>query len=246
MLDRRTRSLHGEQQRDGGRNGGFVERKASAGRSTGAGRSPSARSERTRNALIDAARRVFNRSGFHDAKIGEIAEAAGVAHGSFYTHFESKEAVFLEVLLQVHRETLQTARGKSERSESVSPLERIDMTNRRYMDTYRRNARILASFEHLADTNERFADLRRRTRMDYIRRTEAAIEHWQRDGLVEPDLDITCTAHALGGMVERFAYMTYAYGEGCADETRALAALNHIWGATLGLLPAAPAIPTEE
>jgi AcrR family transcriptional regulator len=217
-----------------------VERKTTADKTTGTGRAPSARSERTRNALVDAARRVFARTGFSDAKIGEIAEEAGVAHGSFYTHFDSKEAVFLAVLLQLHRESLEGAPGRHERDEDRSPMQRIDAANRRFFDDYRRNARILTSFEHLADTSERFATLRRRTRMDYIGRTEAAIERWQRAGLVDPDLDVTCTAHALGGMIERFAYMTHAYGEGCSDETRALAALNHIWGATLGLLPARP------
>jgi AcrR family transcriptional regulator len=212
-----------------------VERKATAEKGTGTGRAPSARSERTRNALAEAARRVFARTGFSDAKIGEIAEEAGVAHGSFYTHFDSKEAVFLEVLLQVHRDSVDGPSGQRERNQDLSPMERIDATNRRVFDTYRRDARILASFEHLADTNELFANLRHRTRMDDIGKTEAAIEHWQQQGLVDADLDVTCTAHALGGMIERVAYMTCAYGEGCTDEERALAALNRIWGATLGL-----------
>ena len=206
-------------------------------KSTGPARAPSARSERTRNALVGAARGVFARTGFSDAKIGEIAEAAGVAHGSFYTHFDSKEEIFLAVLLLVHQETLEGGPSQRERDDKLTPLERIDATNRRFFETYRTNARVLASFEHLADTNEQFERLRRRTRTDYIRRTEAAIQRWQGEGLVDPDLDVTCTAHALGGMIERFAYMKYAYGEGCDDEERALAALNRIWGATLGLLP---------
>jgi len=50
------------------------------------GRAPaSARGTRTREALVRAARRVFERHGFLDARITDIAAEAGVASGSFYT-----------------------------------------------------------------------------------------------------------------------------------------------------------------
>ncbi|MGH2927257.1 MAG: TetR family transcriptional regulator, partial [Solirubrobacteraceae bacterium] len=53
-----------------------------------------ARGVRTRAALIDAARRVFERDGYLEARVADIAAAAGVAHGSFYTYFDSKDDVF--------------------------------------------------------------------------------------------------------------------------------------------------------
>ncbi|MDT7933808.1 MAG: TetR/AcrR family transcriptional regulator [Sphingomonadaceae bacterium] len=52
------------------------------------------RGRRTRQALLDAAVHEFGERGFHATGIGEITRRAGVALGSFYTHFESKEAVF--------------------------------------------------------------------------------------------------------------------------------------------------------
>ena len=56
-----------------------------------------ARGVRTRAKLIDAARRVFERDGYLEARVADIAAAAGVAHGSFYTYFDSKEDVFREM-----------------------------------------------------------------------------------------------------------------------------------------------------
>ena len=50
-----------------------------------------ARGRRTRAALLDASRRVFERHGFVNAKISDIATEAGVAQGSFYNYFDSKE-----------------------------------------------------------------------------------------------------------------------------------------------------------
>ena len=46
-----------------------------------------------RRLLLDAAVRVFARKGYHAARVGDIAEEAGVAHGLLYHYFESKEEV---------------------------------------------------------------------------------------------------------------------------------------------------------
>lgn len=52
------------------------------------------RGRRTLRALLDAAAHEFGERGFHDAAIARITARAGVALGSFYTYFDSKEAVF--------------------------------------------------------------------------------------------------------------------------------------------------------
>ena len=54
-----------------------------------------------RRVLLDAAARVFARKGFHTARVGDIAEEAGVAHGLLYHYFRSKD----EVLETIFRET---------------------------------------------------------------------------------------------------------------------------------------------
>lgn len=51
----------------------------------------------TRAALIEAAARVFARSGYQGASVEEIAEEAGYSHGAVYSNFEGKEDLFLAV-----------------------------------------------------------------------------------------------------------------------------------------------------
>ncbi len=51
----------------------------------------------TRQALVDSALEVFALKGLHGARITDVTERAGVAAGSFYTHFASKDELFLEV-----------------------------------------------------------------------------------------------------------------------------------------------------
>src|SRR5262245_46759682 len=52
------------------------------------------RKERTRQELLRAAVRVLAERGFHDTKIADIAAAADVGVGTFYLHFETKDALF--------------------------------------------------------------------------------------------------------------------------------------------------------
>ena len=52
------------------------------------------RGRRTLRAILDAAAVEFGTRGFHDTSIVSITTRAGVALGSFYTYFESKDAVF--------------------------------------------------------------------------------------------------------------------------------------------------------
>lgn len=52
------------------------------------------RGRRTREKLLQAAEFEFGEKGFHDAAVSGITYRAGVALGTFYTYFESKEEIF--------------------------------------------------------------------------------------------------------------------------------------------------------
>ena len=58
----------------------------------------SRRRERTRARMMDAAKALFARQGIDNTRINEITEEADVGFGSFYNHFDSKEAIVEAVL----------------------------------------------------------------------------------------------------------------------------------------------------
>jgi len=63
------------------------------------GKAPrTARGERTLRKILDAARAEFGDRGFSESTIVGITQRAGVALGTFYTYFDSKEAIFQEVV----------------------------------------------------------------------------------------------------------------------------------------------------
>ncbi|WP_439546151.1 TetR/AcrR family transcriptional regulator [Sandarakinorhabdus sp.] len=73
--------------------------------SKAAGKIPrTARGQRTLRSILDAAAEEFGERGYHDGSIARIAQRAGVAIGSFYTYFDSKEAVFRALVGDMSRQ----------------------------------------------------------------------------------------------------------------------------------------------
>ncbi|WP_067340017.1 TetR/AcrR family transcriptional regulator [Stappia indica] len=62
-----------------------------------------ARGAATRRAILEAAERVIGRQGFNEASIGSITREAGVAQGTFYIYFASKDEVFSELVAEMGR-----------------------------------------------------------------------------------------------------------------------------------------------
>src|SRR6187549_3669844 len=58
--------------------------------------------EATRQALIEAAARLFTRDGYAATSIRTIAAEAGITGGSVYNHFANKEEIFTAVILAYH------------------------------------------------------------------------------------------------------------------------------------------------
>lgn len=57
-----------------------------------------------RQAILEAAAKRFSTYGFHETKVGEIAQDAGIAKGTVYLHFKDKETLLAEVVHYQMRE----------------------------------------------------------------------------------------------------------------------------------------------
>jgi AcrR family transcriptional regulator len=64
-----------------------------------------------RKLILDAAVRVFARSGYHGARVGDIAAEAGIAHGLLYHYFASKEEVLETIFRENWGELIERFRG---------------------------------------------------------------------------------------------------------------------------------------
>ncbi len=69
-------------------------------------------SESTKDKLFRAAVKIFSEKGFWKTKISDIVKEAGVAQGTFYLYFKSKNDCFKHILLLLHNETLSILNNK--------------------------------------------------------------------------------------------------------------------------------------
>lgn len=206
----------------------------------------SSRGRLTREKLISAAEDVFAERGFVDARISHIAAAAGVAYGSFYTYFESKDAIFYEVAERLFEEMF--ADDPTADEHESTPGERLMEANRTFWHRYRRRPRLMAIVEQVATIDPHFQQLRRAHREATTSRTAHSIRRWQERGLVADDIDAFAAAQALGAMVDRTLYLRYVLdehldtatpAEADADDA-ALATVNHLTLRALGLAEPRP------
>lgn len=187
---------------------------------------------RSRAALLRAARRVFEKRGYHDTRIADITAAARMAVGSFYTYFASKEELFEALLIEMENLVYEDP-GRVQR-EGLTPLQRIRATNEIYLTTYQRNARFWAVIENATLSNPRAREIQSVRHMEYRRRTMRALRGWQEQGLVDPGLDAEFVAECLGAMTERCAYRWFVLGEP-VELPDAIDKITVVWGDALGL-----------
>jgi AcrR family transcriptional regulator len=189
----------------------------------------------TRARLVEAAKQVFERDGFLNARILDIAEAAGLKHGSFYHYFESKEQIFREVAeAQEHRLTSPDDE-RSPDAKDDRPRERIRRANRRYLERYRQEAGIMGVIEQVSRYDEYVNAARMATQRHFAQRAEKAIRRLQADGLADEKVNPTMAADALGAMVARFAELWLVQGYRTYDFDESVDQLTLLWANALGL-----------
>ena len=86
------------------------------------------RGRRTLRKLLDAAAAEFGERGFHDASISAITARAGTALGSFYTYFDSKDAIFQALVRDMSEAVKVAARDALAQPASAIDRERAALT----------------------------------------------------------------------------------------------------------------------
>ncbi|MDB4972549.1 MAG: bacterial regulatory s, tetR family protein [Myxococcaceae bacterium] len=85
--------------------------------------SPS-RKEITHDRIVATAARAIRRAGFHGVGVADIMKEAGLTHGGFYAHFESRDALMVEALEHAAKEggELLTKGARLRASRGASPF----------------------------------------------------------------------------------------------------------------------------
>jgi AcrR family transcriptional regulator len=159
-------------------------------------------------AILDAARRVFERVGLYEARMADIAHEVGVSVGTLYNYFESKEQV-VDALAQRERE--QFALVLAEARAQGEPLDRVRVTVHATLVFVEQRGALFATYTRLGMANE--MDLKRvggRECFDgYVRLLavlEEDLELACQAGQIRADIPPRLLAAAVGGLLNAMMF----------------------------------------
>jgi hypothetical protein len=157
-------------------------------------------------ALLRAAEEVFSAHGLDDALVEEIARRAGVSKGSFYLHFAGKEDAFKEVTEGFLARFAQMVPSPENYSQLPAVAARVgafiedtDLNLFEFLWQNRDFVRIVGA------SPGRFAYVVESFEQTLIEASRAWLAHWQRVGLVRPDVDVQTSARLIVGAYQGLA-----------------------------------------
>ena len=160
------------------------------------------RGDRTRLALVGAARRHFQEQGFDGATTGDIARAAGVAEGTLFLHFKSKTGLLLHVMETYYAALVSDLREASR--DAVGPSDRLRTLVRFWLGRMRQDwglVRIFGRHGRFADdaeTARAFVDMNRQV----TRIFGSVLDDLKAAGSVRSDIPTFLLRDALFGCAE--------------------------------------------
>lgn len=151
--------------------------------------------------LLEHAERLFEERGFADTRMVDIARAAGVAKGLVYWYFESKEALFLDIILDVRA---RLRRAQVEATAAVDdPLEKIYVGMVASVEFVARNASLYGLMQQGA-SNPQFSSAQAESSRVHAGDTAAIIAEGQRLGVIRDDESPEALAVGNAGLVGSF------------------------------------------
>jgi TetR/AcrR family fatty acid metabolism transcriptional regulator len=157
-----------------------------------------------RDAILRAATQVFARRGYFQSQVADVARAAGVAAGTVYLYFRSKDELLVSIFERTMKETL--AEGQATIGAVTDARERLRRIARLHLERMGadRDLAVVFQVELRQSTKfmERFSSTYLREYLGIIRDTIAA---GQASGVFRKDFNPTIAAKALFGALDEMA-----------------------------------------
>ncbi|ORB32213.1 TetR/AcrR family transcriptional regulator [Mycolicibacterium parafortuitum] len=194
----------------------------------------SAKGRQTRDALAQAARKLFAERGFHGTTLGDITAAAGRSPAVFYRYFTDKEDLLAALAESFLHEVVAPSGLSVPLPESPDDDAFFTSVVTGYWTMFKQNIGIMIAVAQLAATQPRFALVQnefRRFGMDIV---AASVRRAQEQGF-GTELNPEHTAAAIALLFENFTTVfvgSSSLGVQMTDQD-AIATLSRIWKKTL-------------
>ena len=157
-----------------------------------------------RDAILRAAIDVFAERGYFNAQVADVARAAGVAAGTVYLYFRSKDDLLVSIFERSMRIAL--AEGRDLAAAAADPRERLRRFARLHLGRLGRDRNLAVVFQVELRQSTKFMERFSSTLLrDYLGLIRDAIADGQREGLFRADLKPTIAAKVLFGALDEMA-----------------------------------------
>ncbi|OBB47362.1 TetR/AcrR family transcriptional regulator [Mycobacterium sp. 852002-51961_SCH5331710] len=201
---------------------------------TGPSTALSAKGRQTREAIEQAARKLFAERGFHGTTLGDITSAAGKSPAAFYRYFADKEDLLAVLAQSFLREVVAPSGGALDLPESPDDDAFFRSVVTGYWNMFKQNIGIMIAVAQLAATQPRFAAVQNEFRRFGMEIVAASVRRAQEQGY-GAELNPEHTAAAIALLFENFTTVfvgTSGLGVELTDED-AIVTLSRIWKKTL-------------
>jgi len=154
-----------------------------------------------RERILRASVDVFAQNGYFNAKVSEIAKAAGVADGTIYLYFDGKEDLLVTIFREHTRSYLQSL--ERDLSTISRPEDRMRVTIRHHQETLGRDrALAIVSQVELRHSLKFMSLLSQQEVADYLNILRKIVEHGQSEGVFRRNLHPALVAKAVFGVLD--------------------------------------------
>lgn len=159
------------------------------------------KSEHIRKAILDSATKLFARKGYYNAKTAEIAKEAGVAAGTIYNYFKSKDDILISIFSERLGEMIVTLRSVMDRMEDAdSKISFIVTSMMRLFQTDRDLAEVLVV--ELRQSAKFLKSTAMLELLKFLELIEEVIVEGQAEGTYRKGVDPALIAVLLVGCIE--------------------------------------------
>jgi AcrR family transcriptional regulator len=142
--------------------------------------------ETAKSKIIEAARIVFAKKGYHDATMDDVAQEVGVSKGALYSYFTSKEDLLKEISLQGHQilRNILMETGTCHNLEEA--LERVyTMITEKYQGNLHTQFEIIAQSSH----DQKIQKIVFEDSQKDVGAVEGFVEEKKKQGVIRTDVD---------------------------------------------------------
>lgn len=151
--------------------------------------------------ILDAAVSVFAEKGFHAARVSDFAARAGVADGTVYLYFKSKEEILMSAINTAFDAFVSNAR--TELAGIDSPAEQLCRLAKLHLGAFDANRDLAIVFQMELRQSARFLSPFSKQRMvEYFSIVRAAIAEGKQRGLFRPELNEKIAANCFFGALD--------------------------------------------